>query len=418
MKLIQLSRSAVWVGDPKQSIYGFRGADTELMAAVMRRTGSVRDNDILGSSYRSRPGIVAWCNSFFSEAFREEYPEGHITLEPVRKDSSGFSASVTLWQFTSEKKVKNDVYFQALAERVRTFLSCPPSIEDPRTGKVRRCTPSDTALLLSTHDECRAAVAALKGLGIDTSHPGGNLTGTPEGVLLLACLRLIADPGETLAKAELLILADETPNVAACLKDRLGNQEWTWGTGHPWYKILMEIRDDAFSAGPESILDQVLFRLDLYRHVSKWGNKEQRTGNLDGFRRLCGEYTGYCKTFHTAATLPGFIRRMGEIADAGEDLQAAVQGADAVAVGTYHSAKGLEWPVVIAGSLEKASKSSMFGAAVTGTENTLCLQSLQSAGDFRAVRTEDQQFKTGGPGQRNPETGTYADALCGADTGA
>jgi len=53
LKLAGIVKQTIWVGDPKQSIYAFRGADPSLMAAVVNAV-PVRAEDILNISYRSR----------------------------------------------------------------------------------------------------------------------------------------------------------------------------------------------------------------------------------------------------------------------------------------------------------------------------------------------------------------------------
>ncbi|WP_234665185.1 MULTISPECIES: UvrD-helicase domain-containing protein [Rhizobium/Agrobacterium group] len=51
----ELVEESTWVGDPKQAIYGFRGADTELtQAAFLGAGGRPEDNPVLSKSWRSR----------------------------------------------------------------------------------------------------------------------------------------------------------------------------------------------------------------------------------------------------------------------------------------------------------------------------------------------------------------------------
>ena len=54
LKLSRLADYSVWVGDPKQSIYGFRGADPKLMRAIIEQMGGVKPEDIQVHSWRSR----------------------------------------------------------------------------------------------------------------------------------------------------------------------------------------------------------------------------------------------------------------------------------------------------------------------------------------------------------------------------
>ncbi len=57
------------VGDPKQSIYRFRRADIELFARVGREIG---EQIVLGTNFRSVPGILEFVNTVFAELFGTE----------------------------------------------------------------------------------------------------------------------------------------------------------------------------------------------------------------------------------------------------------------------------------------------------------------------------------------------------------
>jgi exodeoxyribonuclease V beta subunit len=55
------------IGDPKQAIYGFRGAD---LFTYMKAAGQVRDRLTLRKNWRSEPGLIASVNSIFSRRTR------------------------------------------------------------------------------------------------------------------------------------------------------------------------------------------------------------------------------------------------------------------------------------------------------------------------------------------------------------
>ncbi|MBK6765213.1 MAG: UvrD-helicase domain-containing protein [bacterium] len=82
------------VGDPKQSIYGFRGADVRIYDRVAERiadTGLILN---ITRNFRSRPVILAEVNAVFAQAMTR--PVGgtlcYQALEPTRVDASSFPA--------------------------------------------------------------------------------------------------------------------------------------------------------------------------------------------------------------------------------------------------------------------------------------------------------------------------------------
>lgn len=90
------------VGDPKQSIYGFRGTDVSVfrrMESTMREAGNVL---LLDVNHRSVPGILDFCNDFFHGLFagaQRHYEIPHQPMKPARAgDPATRSASpVAAW---------------------------------------------------------------------------------------------------------------------------------------------------------------------------------------------------------------------------------------------------------------------------------------------------------------------------------
>ncbi len=81
-RLHTIAGRSTWVGDRKQCIFEFAGADPTLMEAV---TAWARDEggaaEQLPSNYRSRPELVSACSSLFALAFaRHGYAAGEIEV--------------------------------------------------------------------------------------------------------------------------------------------------------------------------------------------------------------------------------------------------------------------------------------------------------------------------------------------------
>ncbi len=96
----------IWVGDIKQSIYGFRGSDPTLMAAVVQRvTEDGNAPEILEKSWRSTPELVAYTNNLFVPAFADTLKPEQVALQPAR-DPFTDEPAVELWRLAGRQKIR------------------------------------------------------------------------------------------------------------------------------------------------------------------------------------------------------------------------------------------------------------------------------------------------------------------------
>jgi len=87
LRLGELAGHVVWVGDEKQAIYGFRGADPELVQAVAVADPSM--GRTLEWSWRSRPALVWLTSTAFARGFAGDgIPPERVELEPKRDDAA------------------------------------------------------------------------------------------------------------------------------------------------------------------------------------------------------------------------------------------------------------------------------------------------------------------------------------------
>ena len=203
LKLSQLAAQVIWVGDIKQSIYGFRGSDPTLMAAVVQRvTADGNEPEILEKSWRSTPELVAYINNLFVPAFADTLKPAQVALQPAR-DSFTREPAVELWRLAGGKKSERA---QALASGIASMMGNGRTVVDKDSKQQRAATYSDIAILCRTHANLNEIATALSEAKLPIRYKRPGLLATPEGCLAMACLRRLIDPQDTLASAEILTL--------------------------------------------------------------------------------------------------------------------------------------------------------------------------------------------------------------------
>ncbi len=383
LQISQLARHSIWVGDPKQSIYGFRGADPALMQAIIRATGGVKDENILKKSWRSRPDIVYATNAIFERAF-EGMPREQIVLEPAVEENvegallnskpSSLNPQRPLqhWHFRSEldeKKVPGSPWFdQCIADQVRILLERKPLIFNKKRDQVRSIRPGDIAILCRSNHQCMSMADALHGAGLKAAIARNGLLDTQEIKLALACLKFLLTPSDSLAAAEILLLTGgmNLPEIVArrlqYLAEETASPMYTGGWGEaPILHHLLTLRPRTADLSASEILNLVMEELDLRRAAVQLGNPDQRLDNLDRLRKYALDYESACQRLHSAASLGGFLLWINQLADNEQDAQGSGETDDAVKVLTYHRSKGLEYPLSICHSLDQKLKEQVWG---------------------------------------------------------
>ncbi|HEX3852841.1 MAG TPA: UvrD-helicase domain-containing protein [Polyangiaceae bacterium] len=389
MKLHGLCGRSVWVGDQKQCIFEYAGADPQLMDAVTRwATASGGKREFLTKNYRSRPELVQATSLLFAAAFAAHGFSAEEVVTSAHRDPSEELAGLPpcgLWWLKGQEQT-------ALAEGVARLLAMPDAtpVLDRVTKQARPVRPGDVAVLVYSNLDAGKLAAALKAKGIATVLPRVGLLRTPEGTLVSAALSVLVDSRDTLAAAELDALTgfhDLTENewlgerIRARRLERASEMQPGDGTAvssipvapraAPVVLRLEELRPELATLSPAEALDRVLSVLDVPALAVRWPDPAQRLANLDALRALANAYEERCSYQREAASLSGLLRYFEETQqlirqrdeERATDEQHADASADAVVISTYHKAKGLEWPVVILGSLGRKRKREAFEVA-------------------------------------------------------
>ena len=383
MKLARFAREAVFVGDMKQAIFGFRGSDPRLVQHTLdalSNRGSFAE--VVNTSWRSRPSVVRYLNTVFAEAFeRDGMERALVELSPKRQETHNAPA-VVRWTLPKGKLAEQA---DALARAVSELQTSGHRVSDPETGKTRAAAFGDIAVLAATNGHVQDIAKALRDCRVPVKMTLTGLLGTPEVCLARACLRRLNDPADTLATAEIRALGScNEPEV--WLADRLRWLAANEGERNNWAESddpivsrIAHLRSQTVTQSPVEIVARVLNYVGLRPIVTAWGpdaiTAARRQRNLDAFLDLSVEYENHCALQHEAATLTGFLFWLENPTSPELDLQPVVTGGDAVHVLTYHRAKGLEWPIVVVTDFHYMWQPRIWDVRVETTSDVLDLDS-------------------------------------------
>lgn len=371
VEFAKLAKHSVWVGDPKQAIYGFRGTDARLIAGILAAVEGWggKLGAPLTTSRRSTPSLVSLTNAVFGSAFLPELQPEQVHLQPSRDDIAGQPA-LFHWNFESKN---NESDYLALGQAVSELLQSELKVVDRHTQQERPVRPGDIAVLCRKNDQVELAVTSLTQWGVPSASPRAGLLGTPEAIFVLACLRRLLDAGDTVASALILSLADGIP-AQEWLGDRLeylsredaSPSQWKTegGDAHPLLARLEKLRPSLAALTPREALRLAKAESHVARVASQWSSSPHqartRIANVEALMDLGAAYEDECIAARRPATVSGLLLWLGTLADDQADDRAATADA-AVSVMTHHGAKGLEWPVVILTSLGTAARSALWG---------------------------------------------------------
>lgn len=369
VELAKLAKRSVWVGDQKQAIYAFRGTDPTLIERIVESIEGWggKLGEPLTTSRRSTPSLVSLANAVFENAF-SPVPAEAVRLTPSREDIGGEHVSLHNWSFESRYSTTDHV---GLGIAVTELLASGHQVMDKKTNVQRPLEAGDIAILCRYNAEVATTVASLSRCGIPSASGRPGLFSTPEAMFVMACLRRLQDPMDTVASALIVSLSNGLDH-AEWLNDRLKflaaegkPHQWqaTGETAHAVLGRLEELRPRLRALTPSEALRLAKAESHIAELASRWSSSAQEAGmriaNVEALVELAGSYENECVSARRPATVGGLLQWMRNLADDELDFR-AVAAEGAVSVLTHHSAKGLEWPVVVLTSLGTGARTSLW----------------------------------------------------------
>ncbi|MCP3103208.1 UvrD-helicase domain-containing protein [Myxococcus sp. K15C18031901] len=368
------------VGDRKQSIYEFRGADVSVFAVLAKKVeeeGGTRG--FLQHNRRSVPGLLSFFNHAFAgvlsavdpgapRPFEVVYVPEEDDLAPVRGSLS--ESAVVERLALEEQETAGDLRWldaDCVARRLRLLLApgAPPTVMREDGEGARPARGGDVAMLFRTFTHLEVYRQALIRHGVPHRVlRGRGFYGAQEVLDLASLLALLADSEDSLAfaavlrsplvgltDASLFLLAGEQPLslLAPRLRDaavlaQLPDRERL--SLERFLAALPSLRRERDRLGVRELLLSALDMTGYREALAGSPYAEQATANVEKLLALASRRdergTGGCVAFARelrmlAESSPN--EAQADLLDAGDPR--------AVQLLTIHRAKGLEWPIVV-----------------------------------------------------------------------
>ena len=211
------------VGDVRQSIYRFRGAEPGIFDQWRDKfPDEGRKN--LTENFRSVPGVIHFVNALFAEHFAEARPgeepadQTEHRLVPVRKDLTDLPAVMFVWgvppeptepelaegvKTTAHDRRENEA--RTLARWIGRRLEAGWTILDRNTKEPRLAHPGDVAFLFRAMTDVALYERALADAGFDYHTLGGSAFYAQQEIHdVINLLSIVEDPFDEVALAGVL----------------------------------------------------------------------------------------------------------------------------------------------------------------------------------------------------------------------
>ena len=354
-----------FVGDVKQSIYGFRMAEPGLFLEKLKTfTGAAGGRIDLSHNFRSSPEILDAVNRVFEKLMQPgqspiEYDE-KAALRPGMEQPKG-AAELHLIEKqpeegaeTAEDMENAETEARFCARRIRELMETE-LYQDGANGEPRPYRYGDFAILLRSMPNARtfARTLALAGIPCYAQLTGGYFESV-EVMILLNLLRVIDNRRQDIpllsvlrssvggfSHEELIDLRTRYPKgeLLDCLL--LAASDEPEGKAARFLGRIEFWRRESMIASVEELLSRLLDETELYIEMGAMPGGAQRQANLDA---LVSKARSYDET--GSFGLHGFLRYMDDARDSAKLGAAQTVQSDVVRILSVHKSKGLEFPVV------------------------------------------------------------------------
>ena len=348
---VEAGTTVYFIGDPKQSIYRFRGADINTYLKAKHDVGA--NVWTMDKNYRSTKAMIEAVNALFSHV---ENPFGYEQIQYTKvnagHDVGSFidngeevAEGIRVIKDPGEEVIGKVAGVEwtnrVIAQEIVRLLEQARIKKDNEVYKIR---PSDIAVLVDSHDNAKKINRVLEKYGVPSVLQGtGNVFASMEAEELLAIFQAIASPQDRTIRSavatsmfgygveELMELSDE---------DMIKLYERFRTFGLLWSQHGMMVA-----------MSRLMEEFNVKERILKQVNGERAITNYMHLMELCHQME-----MDSRANIYGVIKwlqsRIQDSIDSNVPQEHEIRLSkddEAVQIVTVHSSKGLEYPVVFVG---------------------------------------------------------------------
>ncbi len=352
-RIAQSAKCVLIVGDTKQSIMGFQGADLRLSEALERQNPQAVSP--LTGNWRSDPRLMDLVNAISSGLFGEAY----IPLEPQRPETGETFAEIL--SIPEGRRSRHSRPEEHVAARIADILVEATQVvdreSDPKAPAFRTVEPRDIAILCPTHSMAARYARALKlnGVPVRISEPGW--LDAPAVMAARMALAFAVDPTDRHAALTLLTLGPSSMPLQQAMSLLADGELETC----PELAELHALARNGPAMPLETLLPQALQVAGILDWAERLPEASQAHADLMRLQAEVSEFASAHRDFKAAAGFHGASAQvfLGWLEDRRHERdfdrhpdpgQSTVQGVDIV---TWHASKGREWPITLVAGLDK-----------------------------------------------------------------
>ncbi len=319
------SRRLIVVGDPKQSIYSFRGADVDGYVSTRSEGATERT---LSTNFRSDGPLLDQLNALFGDYGFSAGVHYHPVSAAADRQKSTLPPDRPITELIVPAARNTREIAALAARRVADALAA------------ERHAPRDIAVLVGSRVEGAAVAHALRGYGIAAVTSGTSSVAASEAASELRKLLRVLDDASDSRAMRLAALGWFGDLRAADLLHDDGERLLPFQERLPQWRALLT------TLGVGALLERLLLDPRIIDRIAASGRLSRHLTDLSHLAELLHDASAGSAT-HPAA-MQAVLTRLASMDEKSELVTRRIEtDAEAVQILTIHAAKGLQWPMVV-----------------------------------------------------------------------